>query len=95
MTVHLCPVDAEEELVAGLLLDEAEQHEGQGDVMRMESCLRRQLLDGDVAPAPHPRQVLQDHTLPVAVIGHPTQVRQRLLWSPGLLLNLSGDKMLE
>ena len=94
MAVHLGPLDAKEELVAGLLLDEAEQHEGQGDVVRMERGLRGQLLDRDVAPAPHPRQVLQDHALPVAVIGHPAQVRQRLLRGPGLLLNLEIRIML-
>ena len=57
--VHLGPVDAEEELVLLRLLDEAQQHEGKCDVVRVQRGLGAQLLDGDVAATPHPGEVIK------------------------------------
>ena len=89
MRLHLAPVNAQDELGV-VLLDEAEQHEGESNVMRMQRGLCAQLLDGDMTSTSHLRQILQHHTLPVAVVGHPAEVRQRLLRRAGLLLNLQG-----
>ena len=86
--IHLGPVNGQHQLVVRLLPDEAEQHEGQCDVVRVEGGVRAELLDRDVAAAAHPRQVLQADTLPVGVVAHPAQVRQRLLRRPRLLLHL-------
>merc|ERR1712179_353371 len=86
VTVYLSPVDGQDELVVHALPDEPQQHEGQGNIMRMKRSVRAQLLDSHMTSPSDLGQVLQHYTLPITVVGNPPQVRERFLRCSWLLL---------
>ena len=48
MLIHPIPVYGHDELVLDVLPDQTKKHEGQGHVLRMQTCLGRDVLDGDL-----------------------------------------------